>query len=100
MKTVEGDMANLCCFEDASLDFVFHPCSNTFVPDMRPVWQEAHRVLRAGGDLVSGICNPIISIFDDLLREQGKLELGASQDSLLRPNELVRRGICPLPGEP
>src|SRR5258708_6437003 len=31
LKTVEGDMANLGCFADASFDLIVHPCSNCFV---------------------------------------------------------------------
>ncbi len=62
ITTVEGDMADLSVFEEASFDLIFHPCSNSFVPDVRPVWREAHRVLRTGGDLLSGFCNPIIYI--------------------------------------
>jgi SAM-dependent methyltransferase len=75
IATLQGDMADLGCFESESLDFVFHPCSNCFVVDVNPVWREAYRVLRTGGDLVSGICNPIIHIFDDELRERGELKV-------------------------
>ena len=34
---------------DESFDVVFHPVSNVFAPRVRPVWQEAFRVLRPGG---------------------------------------------------
>jgi SAM-dependent methyltransferase len=71
--TVQGDMADLSCFDAARFDFIFHPCSNGFVPAVRPVWCEAYRILRPGGDLISGFCNPLLYIFDDEKRERGEL---------------------------
>jgi SAM-dependent methyltransferase len=61
---VRGDMADLSCFEDASFDLVVHPSANAFVPDVRPVWRECHRVLRAGGALLAGFTNPVVFLFD------------------------------------
>lgn len=59
IDTREGDMRDLSAFADASFDLVFHPCSNCFCESIRPVWREAFRVLRPGGALLSGFCNPI-----------------------------------------
>lgn len=73
IKTLEGDMADLSVFTDESFDLIFHPVSNVFVPAVRPVWQEAYRVLRKGGALLSGFCNPAMYIFDLALYEQGIL---------------------------
>jgi SAM-dependent methyltransferase len=64
ITTVEGDMACLP-FAEASFDLVFHPCSNSFVPEVRPVWREAHRVLRPGGVLLAGFMNPVVYAFDE-----------------------------------
>lgn len=61
---VQGDMADLSAFADARFDLVFHPVSNVFVPDVRIVWKECHRVLRAGGSLLAGIMNPCVFMFD------------------------------------
>ncbi len=41
-------MRDLSRFPDASFDIVFHPVSNIFIDDVRPVWKECHRVLRKG----------------------------------------------------
>lgn len=73
IRTVEGDMADLGAFADASFDLVFHPCSNTYVPDVRPVWREAHRVLRKGGVLLAGFTNPAQFIFDEKAGERGEV---------------------------
>jgi SAM-dependent methyltransferase len=74
IRTVEGDMADLACFADESFDLVIHPVSNLFVPKIRPVWSEAYRVLRTGGVLLAGFCNPVIFIFDLNLYDQGILQ--------------------------
>ena len=49
LSTVEGDVANLSMFGDGSFDLVFHPCSNLFVPHVRPVWKEAFAAGLAAG---------------------------------------------------
>ena len=64
IRTVEGDMADLSTFGDSSFDLIVHPVSNTFVPDVRPVWKEAYRVLAKGGALLSGFTNPAVYLFD------------------------------------
>lgn len=73
LTTVEGDMADLSMFADESFDLIFHPCSNCFVPDIRPVWREAFRVLRRGGALLAGFCNPVMFLFDEASEDQGQL---------------------------
>jgi len=73
LETVEGDMADLSAFADASFDLVFHPVSNCFAADVRPVWREAFRVLRAGGVLLAGFLNPVIYLFDEERAEAGEL---------------------------
>ncbi|RIK42310.1 MAG: SAM-dependent methyltransferase [Chloroflexi bacterium] len=75
LETVEGDMADLSPFADASFDLIVHPCSNLFVPDVRPVWREAYRVLRVGGVLLAGFCNPAMFIFDPFLADEGVLQV-------------------------
>jgi SAM-dependent methyltransferase len=75
LKTVEGDMADLSTFADESFDLIYHPVSNLFVPDVRPVWREAFRVLRRGGVLLAGFLNPAYFIFDLALAERGVLEV-------------------------
>lgn len=73
LRMVEGDMRDLSIFADASFDFIFHPVSNVFVPNIQPVWDECYRVLRPGGALVAGFNNPLIYLFDVDLLDAGKL---------------------------
>ena len=75
IKTVEGDMADLSIFSDESFDYIEHPVSNVFTPDVRPVWREAYRVLRKQGVLVAGFDNPVAHMFDYALFDQtGKIQ--------------------------
>jgi len=75
IRTVEGDMRDLSIFADESFDLVFHPISNCFIHEIRPVWQEAYRVLRPGGTLLAGFNNPAVYLFDFPKSEQGVFEV-------------------------
>ena len=70
LRTVQGDMRDLSAFADGSFDLVFHPVSNLFVPEVRPVWAEAFRVLRGGGTLLAGFLNPVVYVFDRELQDR------------------------------
>jgi SAM-dependent methyltransferase len=73
LRTVRGDMRDLSMFDDASFDLVVHPVSNIFVEEIRPVWRECSRVLRAGGELLAGFVNPVYFLFDDDALERDEL---------------------------
>jgi SAM-dependent methyltransferase len=75
IRTVEGDMRNLSAFADEAFDLVFHPVSNVFCPEIRPVWHEAFRVLRHGGLLLSGFANPVYYMFGTHADEQKNLQV-------------------------
>ncbi|MBD5779544.1 class I SAM-dependent methyltransferase [Pelagicoccus sp. NFK12] len=76
IRAVQGDMADLSAFADESFDLIFHPVSNVFAPDIRPVWKECYRVLRNGGRLLAGFMNPHFFLFDHEDAERdGKLEV-------------------------
>ena len=73
IRTVEGDLRDLSVFADESFDLIFHPVSNLFIHEIRPVWKEAHRVLRHGGYLLSGFMNPLFYVFDFEEMDKGNL---------------------------
>ena len=75
LASVEGDMTDLSIFSDGAFDLIVHPISNCFVPDIRPVWRECCRVLRAGGVLLAGFTNPVRYLFDDERMRNGSLEV-------------------------
>jgi len=53
LRTVQTSMDDLTRFEDASFDMIIHPVSTCYVPDVKPVYREAARVLRPGGLYIS-----------------------------------------------
>jgi len=75
LKTVEGICATFPPFADQSFDLVFHPVSNVFCPQVRPVWNEAFRVLRPGGLLLAGSANPIYYMIGTHADEQETLQI-------------------------
>jgi SAM-dependent methyltransferase len=94
IETVQGDMKDLRVFADARFDLIVHPCSNVFVPDVRPVWQEAFRVLRPGGSLLSGFMNPVWYLFDFAAMDRGEFRVAHripySDIGGLPPDELAQ----------
>ncbi|MEH7885012.1 class I SAM-dependent methyltransferase [Bacillus sp. JJ1609] len=73
LKTKLADMTDLSCFEDSEFDIIVHPVANLFVEDILKVWNEASRVLKNKGILISGFTNPLLFIFDDEEDMKGNL---------------------------
>ena len=71
IRTIEGDMADLSELMNESFDFIFNPVSNCFIPELKPVWDEAFRVLRKGGTMITGFVNPVEYCFDGELADKG-----------------------------
>ena len=94
IRTIEGDMADLSVFPNESFDFLFNPVSNCFTPELKPVWEEAFRVLRKGGTMITGFANPIEYCFDSELAEKGiyriKYSLPYSDLTSITKEELIR----------
>lgn len=63
LAAIEGDARDLSMLGNESFDVVFHPVSNLFIPEVRPIWREAYRVLRHGGVLMAGFMSPIVYAF-------------------------------------
>ena len=98
---VLGDMRDLSAFADGTFALVFHPCANSFVPEVRPVWREAFRVLRPGGVLLAGFTNPVEYLFDEEPYERGELvvrhTIPYSDLTHLTPPERARREASGAP---
>ena len=69
VEIVRADMAKPLPFPDGSFDLIFHPVSNCYVREVRPIWRECARVLRPGGRLLAGLDNGMNFIVGDGERE-------------------------------
>ena len=67
LTTVEGGMRDLSAFQSESYDLIFHPVSNIFVPEIRPVCNETFHTLKQRGTMLAGIVNPLMYTFDNKL---------------------------------
>ena len=76
IRLIKGDMRDLSMLDNGTFELVFHPCSNNFVSDVRPIWNECFRVLKRGGVLLAGFTNPSSYLFDELVLErENRLEV-------------------------
>ncbi len=69
IRTIRADMTRPLPFEDGEFDLIFHPVSNCYIEDVRPVWRECFRILKTGGYLLSGTDHYVNHIVDALERE-------------------------------
>ena len=102
LRTEQGDMRDLSRFADQSFDLIFHPVSNCFIPDVKPVWREAFRVLKPGGSLLAGFANPALYLFhlqgyaEDTLTVRYKLPYSDERDLPSRDLEKLKAEQEPL----
>jgi len=73
IKTIQGDMRDLSCFENNVFDFIVNPASNHCIDNVNIVWNEAYRVLKKGGTMISGFSNPILSLIDWPLADEDSI---------------------------
>ena len=59
VEILRADMTQPLPFSDETFDLIFHPVSNCYIEDVRPVFRECWRVLKAGGVLLSGLDNGV-----------------------------------------
>jgi len=79
VQTVCTPADNLSAFADESFDLIVNPLSNCFFPDLKPVWQECHRVLKKSGRIMFACMNPVSYLFDFEKANRGEFELKYSQ---------------------
>lgn len=69
VEVLQYDMTKRLPFEDETFDIIFHPVSNCYIEEVKPVFQECFRILKKGGILLCGLDNGINFIFDDEEKE-------------------------------
>jgi SAM-dependent methyltransferase len=64
VTTIQGDMRDLSDLGEQSFDLVYQAPSISYVPDVRPVYAQVSRVLRAGGTYRVEFTNPATQFVD------------------------------------
>lgn len=65
VEIIRGDMTKTLPFEDDTFDLVFHPVSNCYIREVKPVFTEVYRVLKKGGSFLGGYDIGINYAFND-----------------------------------
>ncbi len=65
IRILRADMTKPLPFADGSFDLIFHPVSNCYVREVRPIFRECFRILKPGGVLLGGYDNGINFLFDE-----------------------------------
>lgn len=65
VEIIRGDMTQKLPFDDETFDIIFHPVSNCYVEEVRPIFKECYRVLKKGGIFLGGYDIGINYIFDE-----------------------------------
>ncbi len=65
VNVIQADMTKRLPFDDESFDLVFHPVSNCYVEEVKPIFKECYRVLKKGGILLCGLSYEFPYIFDE-----------------------------------
>lgn len=65
VEILQFDMTRRLPFDDETFDLIFHPVSNCYVEEVKPIFKECFRILKKGGILLCGLDNGINFIFDD-----------------------------------
>ena len=89
IRIIRGDMTKRLPFEDGEFDIIFHPVSNCYVEDVRPIWRECFRILRPGGRLLAGTDHYINYIVDS---EEKRISIRCL--TLTRGSSLRRRTLA------
>ena len=84
---IRGDMTKPLPFADGEFDLIFHPVSNCYVKEVKPIWKECFRVLKKGGFLLSGIDNNVNYMVDD---DETTIVNRLPFDPLVNPDQMAQ----------
>ena len=62
---IRADMTKPLPFADETFDLIFHPVSNCYVKEVKPIFKECARILKKGGILLSGLDNGVNYLVDE-----------------------------------
>lgn len=59
IRIIRADMTKPLPFANGEFDLIFHPVSNCYIAEVKPLFRECYRILRHGGVLLSGLGNEV-----------------------------------------
>lgn len=65
VRILQYDMTKPLPFADETFDLIFHPVSNCYVEEVKPIFQECFRILKSGGVLLCGLDNGMNFLFGE-----------------------------------
>ena len=65
IEIIRADMTKPLPFADETFDLIFHPVSNCYVEEVKPIYRECYRILKHGGILMAGLENGVNYLVND-----------------------------------
>lgn len=65
IRIIRADMTKPLPFENEEFDLIFHPVSNCYVEEVKPIFRECYRILKRGGVFLAGLGNEINYLVDN-----------------------------------
>lgn len=65
IRIIRADMTKPLPFADEEFDLIFHPVSNCYVREVKPIFKECYRILKHGGALLGGYDNNVNYLVDE-----------------------------------
>ena len=65
IEIIRADMTKPLPFADETFDLIFHPVSNCYVKEVKPIFKECARILKKGGILLCGLDNGVNYLVND-----------------------------------
>lgn len=65
IRIIRADMTKKLPFENEEFDLIFHPVSNCYVAEVKPIFRECYRILKPGGILLCGLGNEVNYLVND-----------------------------------
>lgn len=65
IRIIRADMTKPLPFADEEFDLIFHPVSNCYVEEVKPIFKECYRILKHGGVLLGGYDNNVNYLVDE-----------------------------------
>ena len=84
ITVIRADMTEALPFADETFDLIFHPVSNCYVRDVKPIFRECFRVLKKGGVLLGGYDNGVNFLVDE---EEKEIIFSLPFDPLSNPKQ-------------